>query len=352
MLHALRATPRIKVVVQIPCYNEAETLPAVLADIPRHIPGVDVVETLVIDDGSTDGTSEVARRLGVDHVIINVHNRGLARTFQTGIEHALAQGATVIVNTDGDNQYAGASIPDLVRPVLEGRADIAIGDRRPGDNAEFSRLKRMLQRVGSRVVRRLAGVDVADAVSGFRAYSRDAAFSINVMTSFSYTTETLIHAGQKGFKIVSVPVATNPTLRPSRLFKSMGSFLRKQTISILRSYVLYRSLSAFLVLGGAMVAIGLVPVVRFLYLYAIGQGEGHVQSLVLGGVFLLAGYITTLIAFLSDTISTNRRLTESILTHVRRSEQRLDRLEMDRIGMDRAGVEGPVEQEGRSGAAE
>ena len=320
-------TSRVKVIIQIPCYNEAHTLPSVLADIPKCIDGVDVIETLVIDDGSTDGTFEVARRLNVDHVIRNRQNSGLARTFQKGIEYALDQGATVIVNTDGDNQYSSASIANLVRPILDGQADIAIGDRKPGSNREFSFSKRLLQRVGTRVVRRLAGVNVTDAVSGFRAYSREAAFSINVMTSFSYTTETLIHAGQRGLAIASVPVETNRVSRPSRLFKSMGAFLRKQLITILRSYVLYRSLSAFLVLGGVMVLIGLLPIIRFLYLYAIGQGDGHIQSLILGGVFLLAGYITTIVAFLSDTISTNRRLIENSLTIVRKSEHRLQALE-------------------------
>lgn len=314
----------VKVIVQIPCFNEAATLPAALADIPEWIPGVDIIETQIIDDGSTDGTEDVARRLGVDHIIRNKENTGLARTFQKGIEHALKQGASIIVNTDGDNQYSGTSIPDLVRPILEGRADITVGDRRPGDNRDFSPLKRILQRVGTRVVRGLAGVEVNDAVSGFRAYSREAAFSINVMTTFSYTTETLIHAGQKGFTVVSVPVKTNPVTRPSRLFKSMGSFLRKQLITILRSYFLYQSLSAFLLLGGIMLFIGILPVIRFIYLYAIGEGDGHIQSLVLGGVFLLAGYFTMVIAFLSDAIATNRRLTENILTHVRQLEQRFD----------------------------
>ena len=311
----------IKVIVQIPCYNEAETLPDVLIDIPREIPGVDVVETQVIDDGSTDGTLDVARRFGVDHVLRNKRNKGLARTFQKGIENALSRGASIIVNTDGDNQYSGASIPDLIRPILEGRADIAIGDRKPGQNKDFSLIKRLLQRFGTRVVRSLSGVDVTDAVSGFRAYSREAALSINVMTTFSYTTETLIHAGQKGLTVVSVPVDTNPVTRPSRLFSSMGSFLRKQVITILRSYVMYRSLSAFSILGGMMLFVGALPVIRFLYFYAIGEGGGHIQSLVLGGVFLLAGYFTVVIAFLSDTIATNRRLTENVLMRIRRLEQ-------------------------------
>lgn len=312
----------MKLIIQIPCFNEEATLPAVIADIPRAIPGVEVIELQVIDDGSTDRTAEIAEKLGVEHIVRNLSNKGLARSFQAGIDNALINGADIIVNTDGDNQYAGKSIPELVKPIVEGRADIVIGDRNPGANPEFSPLKRKLQRFGSTIVRSLSGVDVSDAVSGFRAYSRGAALTINVMTTFSYTTETLIHAGQQALTVVSVPVETNPVVRPSRLFKSTAGFLRKQVLTILRSFVMYRSLSAFLWAGTLMLVLGAIPVIRFLYYYAIGQGEGKVQSLVLGSMFLLAGYITVVIAFLSDTIATNRRLTEAVLTRVRRLEQR------------------------------
>ncbi|WP_234822618.1 glycosyltransferase family 2 protein [Palleronia aestuarii] len=323
-------------IIQIPCLNEAETLPSVLSTIPAHIPGIDTIETQIIDDGSTDGTAEIARNLGVTHILVNKTNIGLARSFQKGIENALHRGATIIVNTDGDNQYSSASIPDLIRPILEGRADIVIGDRKPGENEDFSLVKRSLQRFGTRVVRRLAGVDVTDAVSGFRAYSRDAALDINVMTGFSYTIETLIHAGQKGYTVVSVPVGINRATRPSRLFKSMGSFLRKQLVTILRSYVMYRSLSAFLALGGIMLFLGALPIIRFLILYAMGSGDGHIQSLVLGGVFLLAGYLTVVIAFLSDTIATNRRLTEHVLVRLRRLEMSEAPDEKDEVQSDSA----------------
>ena len=309
-----------KIIVQIPCYNEEVTLPDVIARIPREIDGLAIVEIQVIDDGSRDGTVEVARRLGVDHILRQKGNKGLARSFQAGIDHALRQGADVIVNTDGDNQYCGSSIPDLVRPILEGRADIVLGDRRPGENREFSPLKRALQRLGSRVVRFLSGVDVPDAVTGFRAYSREAALSINVMTRFSYTVETLIHAGQRGLTVLSVPVRTNPATRPSRLFRSMGHFLSRQIVTMLRSCIMYRPLSTFMTAGLVMSAIGLMPILRFLYFYATGDGDGHVQSLVLGGVLLLAGYFTIVIAFLSDTIATNRRLTEEALIRLRRFE--------------------------------
>ncbi|MEM9902370.1 MAG: glycosyltransferase family 2 protein [Pseudomonadota bacterium] len=309
-----------KIMVQIPCYNEAATLPDVLAAIPREIEGVGSVEIQVIDDGSEDNTVDVARRHGADHILQQKGNKGLARSFQAGLDHAVRQGADVIVNTDGDNQYCGSSIPDLVRPIVDGRADIVLGDRRPGENPDFSWLKRVLQRVGSRVVRYLAGIDVPDAVTGFRAYSRDAALSINVMTRFSYTVETLIHAGQRGLTIQSVPVRTNPVTRPSRLFRSMRHFLSRQILTMFRSCLMYRPLGTFMTAGLVMVAIGLIPILRFLYFYAIGNGDGHIQSLVLGGVLLLAGYMTVVIAFLSDTIATNRRLTEEVLIRMRRLE--------------------------------
>lgn len=312
----------MKLIIQIPCYNEEETLPAVLADMPASIPGIDAIEIQVIDDGSTDRTVEVARAHGVRHIVANKTNKGLARTFQKGIGNALAQGADIIVNTDGDHQYPGRYIADLVRPILEHRADVVIGDRNPGRNPEFSATKRLLQRIGSSVVRRMAGVDIRDAVSGFRAYSREAALKINVMTSFSYTTETLIHAGQHGMTIVSVPIETNPVTRPSRLFGSISGFLRKQVVSILRSYFMYRPLYAFLTLGLLMLAIGAVPILRFLWFYAIGEGDGKIQSLVIGGLFVGIGYITVVIAFLSDSIATNRRLLEEVLERLRKSDTR------------------------------
>ncbi|WP_299410258.1 glycosyltransferase family 2 protein [uncultured Roseobacter sp.] len=310
----------MKLIIQIPCLNEEETLPAVLRDLPTTIPGIDIIETQIIDDGSTDHTVAVAQELGVTYIVRNKTNKGLARSFQKGIEHALLRGADIIVNTDGDNQYDGNSIPDLVKPIVEDRADIVLGDRDTASNMEFSALKRRLQAVGSSVVQRMAGIEVTDAVSGFRAYSREAAFSINVMTTFSYTTETLIHAGQMGLTIVSVPVGTNSKTRPSRLFSSMSSFIKKQALTILRSYVMYRSLNAFSTLGAVMIVIGIVPIIRFLYFYFIGEGGGNIQSLILGSMFLLAGYLTLVLALLSDTIATNRRLIEATLRRVRHLE--------------------------------
>ena len=312
----------LRLIVQIPCYNEAETLPAVIRGVPRRIDGVASVEILVVDDGSTDGTAAVARACGADHVVSHKANAGLARTFQTGIEAALDLGADLIVNTDGDNQYDGSSIGPLIGPILAERADVVIGNRRPWDNADFSLTKRILQRVGSTVVQRLSGVRADDAVSGFRAYTREAARSINVMTPFSYTTETLISVGRQGFVVASVPVTTNKVERPSRLFRSTSVFLRKQAATILRSFMMYAPLSGFTALGLVMLGIGAVPLLRFLYFVALGDGAGHVQSLVLGSMFAVMGYVTLVLGLLGDTIATNRRLLEATLRRVRELESR------------------------------
>ncbi|MEM7668605.1 MAG: glycosyltransferase family 2 protein [Pseudomonadota bacterium] len=301
-------------------FNEAETLPRVLADIPESLPGIDVIETLIIDDGSTDGTTEVARRLGVTHIVENTGNIGLARSFQRGLNASLAAGADIIVNTDGDHQYSGGSIGDLIAPVVDGRADVVVGDRQTAKSEEFSALKRSLQGLGSSVVRRLSGLDIADAVSGFRAYSRQAAMGTNVLSTFSYTTETLIQAGRRGLIVTSVPVETNPSTRPSRLMRSLAGFILKQVITILRAYVMYRPLRVFGTLAVIMIAIGLVPILRFLYFYAIGQGDGHVQSLILGTMFFSLGYLTFVVALLSDVTASNRLLLESALERVRRIE--------------------------------
>lgn len=314
----------MKLIIQIPCLNEEENIAQVLAGIPARIPGVSIIETQIIDDGSTDRTVEIARQMGVTYILRNHANRGLAYSFQAGIENALRHGADIIVNTDGDHQYDSGSIADLVRPIIENKADIVLGDRQPGKNMAFSPLKRLLQKIGSSVVSSFANVDITDAVSGFRAYSREAALGINVMTRFSYTTETLIHAGQKGFTITSVLVNTNTTDRPSRLFRSTWSFVSKQAATILRSYVMYRPLNAFMTLGGVMILIGLLPVVRFLFLFMVGDGDGNIQSLVLGGVFLLAGYITVILALLSDTIATNRQLLERVLRRLHDIEMAQD----------------------------
>lgn len=310
----------MKLIVQIPCYNEEGTLPQTVADIPRDIEGIDVVEVLIIDDGSSDRTIEVAREIGVDHIVINKKNMGLARTFRNGVEACLKLGADIIVNTDGDNQYRGADIAKLVQPILAGRADIVIGDRQTSKIQHFSPLKKTLQRVGSTVVRRLAGIEAPDAVSGFRAWSRDAAIRTNVVSSFSYTVETIIQAGKKNMAVESVAIGTNAKTRESRLFKSIPKFIERQVTTILRMYTMYQPLRVFFTIGATLSLLGAIPVIRFIYLYLVGQGDGHIQSLVLGGVLLMMGFLSFLAGVVADLINFNRQLLEMTLEKVRRME--------------------------------
>lgn len=310
----------VKLIVQIPCFDEEQTLPLTLAAIPREIPGIDRVEILVIDDGSRDGTAEVARRLGVDHVVRHPVNRGLAQAFQTGLDHALRHGADIVVNTDADNQYPGAAIPDLVRPILEGRADLVVGDRQTQSLEHFSALKRWLQRFGSFVVRRLSGIDVPDAVSGFRALSREAALRTTILSSFSYTTEQLIQAGHKNLTVVSVPSGANPGTRPSRLFRSVPRFIASTAATMVRTYTMYRPLALYSGVGLLLAVTGVAPIVRFLWFYFSGEGSGHVQSLVLGGSLLVLGFVTFLIGVVADLVAVNRRLIELTIEKVRQLE--------------------------------
>ncbi|MEO0464914.1 MAG: glycosyltransferase family 2 protein [Pseudomonadota bacterium] len=306
-----------KLIVQIPCLNEAETLPQTLADIPRDIPGVAAVEVLVIDDGSMDGTSEIAIAHGADHVIRNSRNKGLAYSFQRGLDTCLNLGADIIVNTDGDNQYRGEDIKALVAPVLAGRADLVVGDRRTGQIQHFSPLKKRLQKLGTAFVSHLAQADVRDAVSGFRAFSAKAARSLTVRSSFSYTTETLIQAGKKNLTIESVPIRTNKVERPSRLFRSIPQFLMRSGQTMMRVYAMYEPLKIFLWIGVALMGLGLLPVFRFLGNYMFGDGSGMVQSLVLGGVLFLMGTLSVMFALIADLISYNRQLLEITLERVR-----------------------------------
>jgi glycosyltransferase involved in cell wall biosynthesis len=319
----------MKLIVQIPCYNEAETLPETYADIPKQITGIDKIEVLIVDDGSTDGTAEVARELGIQHVIQNKNNKGLARTFKVALEESVRRGAGIIVNTDGDNQYAGKDIAKLVQPILEGRADIVIGDRQTHKVEHFSKLKKCLQWLGSATVRRLSGTQVPDTVSGFRAISREAALKTNIVSPFSYTIETIIQAGTKHLAVTSVPVETNPNTRESRLFSSIPKFIQRQLSAMVRMYAMYQPMRFFFYIGSVFGLIGAIPVVRFLYMYMIGEGDGHIQSLVLGGTFLLMGFLAILVGMLSDLISHNRQLLESTLAKSRRLE--LAFLELDLV---------------------
>ncbi len=310
----------MRVIVQIPCFNEEATLPATLAAIPRRIPGVSAVEILVIDDGSTDRTVAVARAHGVEHILVNKANMGLGASFRRGVDLALRLGADIIVTTDGDNQYEGADIPKLVAPIIGGDYDIVVGDRQTAGIAHFSPLKKRLQRLGSIVASRLARIEVRDAVSGFRAISRDAALRLNIMTSYSFSVDMLVQAGRKNMAVGWVPIRTNPQTRESRLFKSTANFVGRQGTTMLRMYAMYKPLRAFLALGSVFLVIGLVPLVRFLVLFAIGQGEGKIQSVVLGGIFLVIGIVTLLLGLIADLQGKNRQLIETVLEKMRRME--------------------------------
>jgi glycosyltransferase involved in cell wall biosynthesis len=321
----------LKLIVQIPCYNEEATLRETVAAIPRHIDGIAQVEILVIDDGSTDRTVEIARALGVDHIIRLTRNRGLANAFRTGLDACLKAGADIIVNTDGDNQYSGADIPHLVRPILDGRADIVIGDRETAKVAHFSPFKKLLQAMGSGVVRRLSSVNVPDAVSGFRAMSREAALRLNIVSGFSYTIEMLIQAGRKRMAVVSVPIATNRVARQSRLFKSIPDFIKRSVATMLRIYAMYQPLKVFAAVGVVLAVIGGLPILRFLYFYATGAGDGHIQSLILGGVLVVIAVISFLIGLVADLIGFNRQLLEITLEKVREIELKMRSMEEDRL---------------------
>lgn len=315
------ATPRKpKLIVQIPCYNEEDTLPQTVADIPRDIAGVDRVEVLIIDDGSQDRTVEIAERIGVDHIVRHKNNRGLARTFRTGLDACLALGADIVVNTDGDNQYAGADIPKLIQPILDGTADIVVGDRETYKIDHFSWGKKLLQRFGSAVVRQLSDTEVPDTVSGFRAISRDAALQLNIVSPFSYTIEMLIQAGNKQLAVAHVPIATNPKTRDSRLFKSIPHFVENSLATMIRMYAMFRPLRTFFYLGSTMLIIGAIPIIRFLYFFLSGDSAGHIQSLILGGTFMTMGFLTLTVGLVADLINFNRRLIEMTLERVRRLE--------------------------------
>lgn len=308
----------MKVFVQIPCLNEEQTLPAVLASIPRRIDGVDEVEVLVIDDGSTDRTVEVARELGVRHIVRHSRNRGLARSFRDGIDYALAHGADIVVNTDGDNQYPQDRIPDLVRPVVEGCADIVIADRQTATIAHFSPFKKLMQRIGSRVVNFAADTELPDAASGFRAYSRASLLRLNIVTEFSYCMETIIQAGHKRLRIVSVPVTTNPKTRESRLFRNIFHHMGKSGSAIVRSYLMFKPYVVFAWFAVLFGTLALVPAVRFLVLWLVHDDvAGNIQSLIFSAIMSMAALLSGALGILSDLLRTNRTLLEEQLERIK-----------------------------------
>lgn len=326
----------MKLIIQIPCYNEAKTLPETINDLPKQIEGIETIEYLVIDDGSTDGTAIIAAALGVQHILRNTGNLGLARSFARGVDYALGAGADIIVNTDGDNQYNGSDIAKLVQPIIEGSAQVVIGDRQTSRIKHFSVVKKIFQRVGSTVVRYLSGVRVPDAVSGFRAISRDAAMQLNIVSTFSYTIEMLIQVGKKGMAVTSVPIGTNPKTRDSRLFKSVFNFIERSGTTAVLMYAMYQPLRIFSMIGAIIAAIGMIPILRFIYYYMIGDGDGRVQSLVIGAALLTVGTTAFMLGLLADLVGRNRQLIEATLERVRRIEfQTVDREKAMRGPADR-----------------
>jgi glycosyltransferase involved in cell wall biosynthesis len=328
----------VKLIIQIPCYNEEENLAETLASLPRSVPGFDALETLVIDDGSSDGTAGVARQAGATYLLRFPVHLGLARAFSAGLDAALKLGADVIVNTDADNQYRGSDVALLVQPILAGRADMVIGDRAPHRLAHFGVLKKVLQVVGSWVVRQLSGTSVPDAASGFRAFSRRAAMRLNVFTEFTYTLETIIQAGKKHIPIAHVPIVTNPETRPSRLFSRISTYLRHSVGTLIRIYALYEPLKVFFRLGALCILAGTLIGIRFLFAYLADGGAGHIQSLILASVLLIVGFQTMLSGLMADLIGGNRTLLEDTLFRVRQIELRLgDGPEVVRLAEERAG---------------
>lgn len=302
----------MKLIIQIPCFNEAETLSIALTDLPRHVQGFDIVEWLVIDDGSVDDTFKVAKENGVDHIVQHTHNKGLAHGFMTGLDTCLRLGADVIINTDADNQYNADDIPTLTTPILDGRADIVVGARPIETINHFSPIKKILQKLGSWVVRVASKTDIPDAPSGFRAMSRGAAYRLMVFNNYTYTLETIIQAGQKNMAIISVPIRVNGDLRPSRLVNSIPSYVKRSITTIIRIFIIYRPFRFFGTIGMTLFCAGLLIGIRFLWFYFAGDGSGHIQSLILSGILMGMGFQAFLIAFVTDLLAANRKILEDV----------------------------------------
>jgi glycosyltransferase involved in cell wall biosynthesis len=307
----------MKLIIQIPCFNEEESLPVAVSRLPKSIPGIDVIEYLIIDDGSRDRTREVARENGVHHVVGFSTNQGLARAFMLGIRSCLERGADIIVNTDADDQYNADDIPKLIEPILQGRAEFVVGERPIASIEHFSPIKKLLQKIGSAVVAGISATTIKDAPSGFRAFSRGAASRLNVFSSYTYTLETIIQAGQKNMGVVSVPIRVNRDLRPSRLVRSIPSYVARSVATMLRILVVYRPFRFFMQLAALFTITGVALGARFMYFYMTGSGAGHVQSVILGATLLIIGFQTALLAFVADLQSVNRRLLEEVLEEQR-----------------------------------
>lgn len=310
----------MKLIIQIPCFNEAETLEVTLNDLPKHIDGIDEIEYLIIDDGSHDNTAEVAKKWGVHYVVRFRRNKGLAKGFMAGLDACLKNGADIIVNTDADNQYCGADIETLVRPILDKKAHIVIGERPIDDTEHFTPLKKKLQHFGSWVVRKASKTTIPDAPSGFRAYSREAAMRINVINDYTYTLETIVQSGREKMAVMSVPIRTNPELRESRLFHSMWGYIKKSMLTIVRTYLMYRPLYFFFMLGSILALVGVVFFVRYFVFFCSGEGGGHLQSLILASTLLIVGFQTIVVGLLGDVISANRKILQDVQYHVRKMD--------------------------------
>jgi len=327
----------MKLIIQIPCLNEAETLPATLADLPRTVPGVDAIEVLVVDDGSRDDTADVARAHGVQHVVQFRRHKGLAAAFAAGIDASLKAGADLIVNTDADNQYSGSDVAKLVAPLLDGTADVVIGDRNIRELRHMSLGKRVLQRIGSWVVRQVSGTEVPDTTSGFRAYTRQAALQMTIVSEFSYTLESIIQAGKRRMAIAHVAVSTNPRTRPSRLFDNMGGYIKRSAATIVRIYAMYEPLKIFTYIGGLIFLVGMAISIRFLYYYFFttpALADGKIQSLILSAVLMIVGFQVVLIGLMADVLAGTRKLLEDLLYRVRVMELERPKPNDDRPGRD------------------